>query len=93
MGLATACGDPLDQGEAVVAATGTHCAGRQRIQPHRGRRLVGGLAGCDVQADRQAVLIDDGVDFRAQSAARTAKGVILAPFFPPAACWRARTTP
>jgi hypothetical protein len=39
-----------------------------------------------VQPDRQAVLIDHGVDLGAQSATRTANGVILAPFFPPAAC-------
>lgn len=71
MGLATTCRHPLDHGEAVVATIGNHCAGRQRIQQHRGRRLVGGLAGCDAQADRQAVLIDDGVDFPAQSATRT----------------------
>lgn len=89
-GAAAGC-DPLDQRKAVVSAVGDDGAGRQRVQQHRGDRLVGGLTGCDVQADRQAVLIDDGVDLRAQSATRTANGVILAPFFPPAACWWART--
>ena len=52
-----------------------------------GRRLeIVGLAGGEHQADRQAVLIDNGVDLGAQSSTRTADGVIRAPFFPPAAC-------
>ena len=38
------------------------------------------------QPDRKAVAIDNGMDFCAQSATRTADGVIRAPFFPPAAC-------
>jgi hypothetical protein len=82
---------PFDQGQAVVAAVGDDGAGRQRVQKDRRHRLVGGLSGRDVQPDRQAVLIDDGVDLGAQSATRTANGVILAPLFPPAACWWART--
>jgi hypothetical protein len=39
---------------------------------------------------RQAFLIDDRIDLGAQSSTRTADGVILAPFFLPAACWCAR---
>lgn len=78
--------DPLDQGEAVVAPVGDDGAGCKRVQQEGGHRLVGCLPGGDVQPDRQAVLIDHGVDLGAQSATRTANGVILAPFFPPAAC-------
>lgn len=91
MGLAAARRDPLHEGHAVIAAVGDHDAGRQRIEKHGRHRLVRGLAGRDVQPDRQAVLIDDRVDLGAQSATRTADGVILAPLFPPAACWWART--
>jgi hypothetical protein len=48
------------------------------------------LARCQHQPHRQAAFIDEGVDLGAQSATRTADGVIFAPFFPPAACWWAR---
>lgn len=77
---------PVYQRHAVVAAVGYDGARQQRVQKGRRRALVGGLSGRDVQADRQAILIDDRVDFGTQSATRTADGVILAPFFPPAAC-------
>ena len=36
--------------------------------------------------------VDDDVDFGAQPASRASDGVIRTPFFPPAACWWARTT-
>ncbi len=35
---------------------------------------------------------DDDVDFGAQPASRASDGVVRTPFFPPAACWWARTT-
>jgi predicted TIM-barrel enzyme len=59
--------------------------------PEAGQQLgsspqVVGLAGGENQTDRQAVLVDDGVDLGTQSATRTADGVIFAPFLPPAAC-------
>lgn len=92
MGLAPARCDPLDQGQAVVAAIGGGGAGRQRVEQDRRHRLARGPTGRHVQADRQAILIDDGVDLGAQSATRAADGVILAPpFFLPATCWWART--
>lgn len=91
MRRATPCRHPFDDGQTVVAAIGNDSAGRQRVKQDRGRCLVRGLSRRDVQPDRQAILIDDSVDLGAQSATRTADGVILAPFFPPAACWWART--
>lgn len=91
VGLAAARGDPFDQRQAVVAAICNHGAGRQCVQQDRGYCLVRGLSRRDVETDRQAILINDGMDLGAQSATRTANGVILAPFFPPAACWWART--
>jgi hypothetical protein len=91
MCLATPGRDPADQRLAVVAAVGHDGAGRQGVEQDRSRRFVRGLPGRDVQADRQAVLIDDGMDLGTQSAPKTADGVILVPFFPPAACWWART--
>jgi len=45
------------------------------------------LSGRQQEPDRQAILVDDGVDLGAQSSTRTADGVIFAPFLPPAACW------
>lgn len=86
MRLATPRRYPLDQRQAVVTSVCDDGAGGQVVQEQWGHRLVRGLSGRDVQPDRQAVLIDHGVDLRAQSATRTANGVILAPFFPPAAC-------
>ena len=91
VGLAAPRGHPFDQRQAVVSAIGNHGAGRQRVEQDRGYRLVRGLAGRDVETDRQPILINDGMDLGAQSATRTADGVILAPLFPPAACWWART--
>lgn len=91
VGHAAPRGYPLDQRQAVVSAIGNHGAGRQRVAQDRGYRLVGGLARRDVETDRQPILINDGMDLGAQSATRTADGVILAPLFPPAACWWART--
>jgi hypothetical protein len=48
------------------------------------------LAGRQDQPHGQTVFIHQSVDLGAQSATRTADGVIFAPFFPPAACWWAR---
>jgi hypothetical protein len=44
------------------------------------------LPGGEDKPHRQPVFIDHGIDLGAQSATRTANGVIFAPFFPPAAC-------
>jgi len=84
-------GDQLEHGVGVIAAAGDD---RSRDwQPaeelgHGGH--VRGLAGREQQPHGQPVLVDDRVDLGAQSATRTANGVIRAPLFPPAACWWAR---
>ena len=40
----------------------------------------------------KAAAVDDNVDLGAQPASRASDGVVRTPFFPPAACWWARTT-
>src|SRR5690606_7623204 len=85
-------GDEVDDGAAVIAAVGDYDRGARQACEQLGKGgLVRRLTGGDQQPHRQPVLIDDGVDLRAQSATRTANGVTRAPFFPPAACWWART--
>ena len=84
--------DKVDDGAGVIAAISDHIAGQgQSIEQHRRGRFVGGLAGREYEPDGQAAGVDHGVDLAAQSATRTTNGVIRAPFFPPAACWWART--
>src|ERR1041384_4165689 len=90
-GLCAGSLDELDHGVGVIAAVCDDGDGsRQAGQELRDGAHVGGLAGGDQEPHRQAVLIDDGGDLGAQSATRTANGVIRAPFLPPAACWWAR---
>ena len=92
MGLATAVSDEVDEGAAVVATVRDQRLGRrQSSQKVRHGGLVRRLAWRDQQPDRQSGFIDDRMDLGAQSATRTANGVIRTPFFPPAACWWART--
>ena len=51
-----------------------------------------GLAGCQVQADRAAFGIHEGVDLRGQPAAGMSHAAMLiAPLFVAAPCWRTRT--
>ena len=80
-------GEQLDDAAGAVAAVGNGFARwPQAVDQARQRGLVGGLAGRQHYSNRQPYGIDDGVDFRTQSPTRAADGVILAPFFPPAAC-------
>ena len=88
--LAAASLDELEHGVAVVAAVPHHAGSRQAGQQVGHGGLVRGLAGREQQPDRQSLVVHYGVDLGAQSATRTANGVIRAPFFPPAACWCAR---
>jgi hypothetical protein len=92
MGLAAAPAHQIDDRLRVIAAVGDERPrGRQVAEQLRADRLVRRLAGRDDEADGQARLVDDGVDLGRQSSTRTADGVISPPFFPPAACWWART--
>ena len=82
----------FEDGFGIVSAVGDGVRGRlEASQQHGHGGFVGGLSGRQSEPERQSVTIDDGVDLRAQSSTRTADGVIRAPFFPPAACWWART--
>ena len=49
-------------------------------------RLPSGQA----EPDREALRIDDGMDFRCEPAARSTETVISIPLFAVAACWCAR---
>jgi len=92
MGGGAAGLDDCDDGAGVVTAIGDDVACQAHpVEQHRGGRLVGGLARREHEPDGQATSVDHGMDFGAQSSTRTTDGVIRAPFFPPAACWWART--
>jgi len=92
MGRGAAGLDHLDDGAGEVAPVGDDVAGKdQPIEQVRRGGLVGSLAGGEQEAHGQAVGIDDDVDLGAQSTPRSSDGVIRTPFFPPAACWWART--
>ncbi len=85
--LAPAGAHEIEDRLCVVASVGDEGPSwRQTGQQGWGDRLVGRLARADHQAERQPGLADHGVDLGAQSSTRTAKGVIRAPFLPPAAC-------
>lgn len=87
------CLDLLDEGAGIVAAVSDHVADAfQAGDQPRGDDFIRCLALRQRQPDRQTCVIDDDVDFRAQSPARETDGVIRTPFFPPAACWWARMT-
>ena len=80
-------GEEVDDRAGAVAAVGDRLASwAQAVDQAWQSGFVGGLPRGQQQSNRQTHGIDDGVDFGAQSATRTANGVILAPFFPPAAC-------
>ena len=75
------------------AMVGDGVPGRLKaVKEGRHGSLVGGLARGENEAARQAKAVDDDVDFGAQPVSRASDGVIRTPFFPPAACWWARTT-
>ena len=85
-------GDEVDHRLGIVSTIGDGIGGR--LQPHKQSRhggLVGSLARGQQKTYRQAVGVNHGMELGAQSSTRTADGVIRAPFFPPAACWCART--
>jgi hypothetical protein len=92
VGLAAGLAHQIEDGLGIIAAIGDEGpSGRQASEQFRADCLVGGLARRDDEADGQTLLVNDGMDLGRQSPTRTADGVIRAPFFPPAACWWART--
>ena len=87
VGASAAAADQIDHGLGVVASIRDEgSCRRQSIDQGFDGGFVRGLAGGEHDAQRQAVLVHQGVDLGAQSSTRTADGVIRAPFFPPAAC-------
>ena len=56
------------------------------IQKRRRSLAVVHLAGCQIEAERQPLGIDQGVDLRRQSASAPTHATISTPFFAPAAC-------
>ena len=93
VGARAMVGNELEDGAGVVAAVGDGVPGRLKaVKEGRHGSLVRGLARGEHEAARQAATVDDDVDFGAQPASRASDGVVRTPFFPPAACWWARTT-
>ena len=90
MGFGAAGPDQVEQCIGVVAAICDDMAAFKAREQQRRRTQVVILPSRQYQPHRQAILIDQGIDLGAQSSTRTTDGVILAPFFPPAACWWAR---
>lgn len=84
--------DRLNDRLAEIAAVGDDVAGQRQWRDELRRRgPVGGLARGEDQPHRQARSVDDGVDPGAEPSTGATDGVVLAPLFPPAACWWART--
>lgn len=85
----------LDGGDdrlSEVAPVADDVAGQSERRDKRRRGgLVRGLAGRQEQPNRQAATVHDRMDLGRQASTGETDGVILAPFFPPAACWWART--
>src|SRR5690348_3034096 len=74
--------EEFDDCSGAIAAIGNRMASRPQALDQAGqRRFVGSLAGRQEEADRQAHMVDDGMDLGRQSSTRTANGVIRAPFF------------
>lgn len=90
MSFCAAGSDQIEQCVGVVAPVGDDVTAFEPGEQERCRAQVVVLSGGEDEPYRQAVLIHQRVDLGAQSSTRTADGVILAPFFPPAACWWAR---
>lgn len=89
-GLCAGRPDEVEEGVAVIAAVGDDMTTREAFQKGWSSVEVMDLTGREDAPDRQPALIDESIDLGAQSPTRTADGVILAPLFPPAACWWAR---
>ncbi len=93
VGARAMVGNAFEDGAGVAVAVGDGVPGRLKaVKEGRHGSLVRGLARGDHEAARPAKAVDDDMDFGAQPASRASDGVVRTPFFPPAACWWARTT-
>ncbi len=92
VGVSAEALDVGHDGFAVVATVTDDIAARHgTVQQFRHRPHIMGLSGGEGELTGQTASAHHGVDLGGQSSTRTANGVIRAPFFPPAACWWART--
>lgn len=87
MCLGTAGTDQIEQGIRIIATVGDDVAAFEAFEQTRSGTQIMSLARGQHEPHGEAFLIDHRIDLGAQSSTRTADGVILAPFFPPAACW------
>lgn len=88
VGVSAALCDQVDQVLPVIAAICDDDGGG--VQPFQQRwrgGLVGGLARCESEADRQSVFVDDDMDLAGQSSTRTADGVDVPPLNRTVFCW------
>jgi hypothetical protein len=84
--------DEIEDGAGVIAAIGDGIVcWAKAVEERLNGSLVGGLTRAQHEPQRQAASVHHDMNFGAQSASRSSDGVIRAPFFPPAACWWART--
>jgi len=90
VGFGATGSDQVEQRIGVIPAVSDDVTAFEAGEQDRRSAQIVVLSGRQHETHRQAILIDQGVDLGAQSSTRTADGVILAPFFPPAACWCAR---
>jgi hypothetical protein len=86
--LAEGCSDAI----SIVCLICEH----DRSRAYMAEEVVGnlpvmGLPGSQAQSDREALPIDDRVDFGRQPASGTTETMISTPLFAVAACWCART--
>ena len=87
MCLGTAGPDQIEQSIGIIATVGDDVAALEACEQMRRCTQVMSLACGQHEPHGKAFLIDHRIDLGAQSSTRTADGVILALFFPPAACW------
>ena len=80
------------QSVGVVASVGDHRFRAPAAQQLCRWGILTGLACGDAKLQRQAILVGQQVDLRAQTSSGTPQSLVFAPFLRPvAACWCART--
>lgn len=86
VGRSSAGPDQIEKRICVITAVGDDMTALEALEQVRCGAQIVGLASREHEPQGQPILIDQGIDLGAQSATRTADGVIFAPFLPPAAC-------
>ena len=85
-GDSTGLGDGLAEVVGVVGGIGQHGGGPILAEQRCGLRHIATLTGSEDDPGRTPQAADGEVDLGAQTAAGSANGLILRPFFAPAAC-------